>query len=341
MSGTAEATCIYGAKIIQKHVLALSAEVEGVRAAKDSECIHRMRVASRRLRTALTLFSSCFPKQDYKEIDRDVRKVTRALSEARDLDVQLEVVQAALKEFTGPKLQPGIKRLQLRLIQRRINVQRHVDAAMDVLVADQLIERLNAWANPLLEQSQNVYLYSPALYQLAFQGIQVRVGDLLGHVPFISDPQNVKELHAMRISAKHLRYTMETFEELYGGQLKPYIAIARKLQDQLGAIHDLDVWIAFIPQFTDEEKERIVGYFGNPRPLRRLLPGLEAFRQSRITLREAAYTQFMKDWAKIEEEKTWDNLLKLINTPLDLESVLRAREVETEYKPQDTPLTEE
>jgi len=72
-----------------------------------------------------------------------------------------------------------------------------------------------------------------------------------------------------------------------------------------------------------------------------LLPGLEAFRQSRITLREAAYAQFMKDWAKIEEEKTWDNLLKLINTPLDLESVLRAREVETGYKPQDTPLTEE
>lgn len=342
MGGTAEAICIYGAKIIQRHLAALSAEVEGVRAAEDIEYIHRMRVASRRLRTALALFSGCFPKQDYKGISRDVRKITRALGEARDLDVQLEVIQAALVEFADPKLQPGLRRLYLRLSQRRDEVQQHVNAAMDQLLADELIQRLEAWAAPLLEQAKNVYLYSPALYALAFQGIQSRIEELLSHVPYIFDPQNVKELHAMRISAKRLRYAMEIFEELYGGQLKPYIALARKLQDQLGAIHDLDVWIMMIPQFVEEEKARIVGYFGNPRPLRRLLPGLEAFRQSRITLREAGYADFLKEWAKIEDEQTWDKLLKLINTPLDLEAALQAREVEADAgeKPQDSPSVE-
>jgi len=142
----------------------------------------------------------------------------------------------------------------------------------------------------------------------------------------------------MRISAKRLRYAMETFEELYGGQLKPYITTARKLQDQLGAIHDLDVWIVMIPQFIEEERARIVGYFGNVRPLRRLLPGLEAFRQSRIALREAGYANFLKEWAKIEEEQTWDKLLKLINTPMDLEAAVQARKAEE--KPQDNSLEE-
>ena len=208
MSANVEATCIYGAKIIQRHLAAMAAEVEGVRAAEDIECIHRMRVATRRMRTALTLFSDCFPKQDYKKIQKDVRKITRALGEARDLDVQLEVIEAALGEFADPVFQPGIKRLKLRLTQRRAEVQQHVDAAMDRMLADQLIERLEAWATPLLEQSKSVYLYTPALYQLAFQGIQVRIDELLAHVPYITDPQNVLELHAMRISAKRLRYAM-------------------------------------------------------------------------------------------------------------------------------------
>jgi len=338
MSANVEATCIYGARIIQRHLAAMAAEVEGVRAAEDIECIHRMRVATRRMRTALTLFSDCFPKQDYKKIQKDVRKITRALGEARDLDVQLEVIEAALGEFADPVFQPGIKRLKLRLTQRRAEVQQHVDAAMDRMLADQLIERLEAWATPLLEQSKSVYLYTPALYQLAFQGIQVRIDELLAHVPYITDPQNVLELHAMRISAKRLRYAMETFEELYGGQLKPYITTARKLQDQLGAIHDLDVWIVMIPQFIEEEKTRILGYFGNPRPLRRLLPGLEAFRQSRIAQREAEYADFLKEWAKIEDAQTWDKLLKLINTPMDLEAAVQARNVEE--KPQDNSLEE-
>jgi CHAD domain-containing protein len=337
MNATAEATCVYGAKIIQRHLVAMAAEVEGVRTAADIEYVHRMRVATRRMRTALALFSGCFPKQDYKKIQKDVRKVTRALGEARDLDVQLEVIEAAILEFTDPKLQPGLKRLKLRLTQRRAEVQQHVEAAMDRMLADQLIERLENWVKPLLEQSKTVYLYTPALYQLAFQGIQVRIEELLSHVPYISDPQNVKELHAMRISAKRLRYAMETFEELYAGQLKPFISTSRKLQDQLGAIHDLDVWIAFIPQFIEEERARIVDYFGNPRPLRRLFPGLEAFRQSCIDKREATYQEFLADWSEIEKGKTWNNLLKLINTPLNLEAALRAIEPEDEEEQQTAP----
>ncbi len=51
----------------------------------------------------------------------------------------------------------------------------------------------------------------------------------------------------MRIGAKHLRYTLEIFEELYGSRIKPYIEEMKNIQDQLGNIHDLDVWIEMIP----------------------------------------------------------------------------------------------
>jgi len=87
MNASVDAVTVYGAKIISRHGAAMAAEMEGVRKADDIEYIHRMRVASRRMRSALSIFRNCFSNKDYKEIYRDVRQVTRALGEARDLDV--------------------------------------------------------------------------------------------------------------------------------------------------------------------------------------------------------------------------------------------------------------
>jgi CHAD domain-containing protein len=46
-----------------RHLQSLRSEVEGVRLAEDIECIHRMRVASRRLRAAQQLFDGCIPEK--------------------------------------------------------------------------------------------------------------------------------------------------------------------------------------------------------------------------------------------------------------------------------------
>ena len=326
MNANADAITVYGAKIISRHAAAMAAEMEGVRKAEDIEYIHRMRVASRRMRSALTIFKGCFDKKKFNEIDRDVRKVVRALGEARDLDVQLEVVREAEAQFNTPRLLPGLKRLQLRLTQKRAQAQQHVVSAMDRLAQDQLLERLEAWYAPLQAAAEGVYLYSSALYQLAFESVQARLKELLGHVPYISDPANVAELHAMRISAKRLRYTLEAFDDLYGGRLKPFISTGRKLQDQLGLIHDLDVWIFFVPAFIEEERARIVGYFGSDGPLKRLLPGLLTFQKSRREMRDAAYAEFLVSWAEIEAAKTWEEMMRLLNTPMDLDSALRLLE---------------
>ncbi len=55
--------CVFGAEIILRHLTALEQEIEGVRLAEDIECIHRMRVATRRLRNALSLFADCFSQK--------------------------------------------------------------------------------------------------------------------------------------------------------------------------------------------------------------------------------------------------------------------------------------
>ncbi len=91
-----DTVCVYGARIIRKHLGSLEAQIEGVKSSKDIEAIHQMRVASRRMRSALAIFNTCFRKPTIKDILKDVRGVTSALGEARDLDVHLDYIKGVM-----------------------------------------------------------------------------------------------------------------------------------------------------------------------------------------------------------------------------------------------------
>ena len=199
-----EAVCVYGARVINTHVLAMQAEIEGVLEAQDIEYIHRMRMASRRLRSALAIFEDCFTGKQFKAYSRDVRDVTRSLGAARDLDVQLALLENTLPEFSSPRLLPGMRRLGLRLKQQRSEAQNEVITSIQKLQADETLKNLAEWAAPFVDMAAGVYLFSPALYELAFSGINARVRELLEHAAYIQDEGNVTELHNMRISAKRL-----------------------------------------------------------------------------------------------------------------------------------------
>lgn len=326
-----EAINVYGAKIIYKYVSAMQAEVEGVMISRDIENIHRMRVTTRRLRSAFRIFSDCFPKSDYKAYIKDIRDVTRALGQARDLDVQIEILEASQPEYADPRLSAGIARLLLRLKQKRQAVQSEVVEAMKTLEADETLRQIARWAAPWLEKGEKLYLYSPALFELAFSNIQTRLDELLAFDQQVRIESNQTQLHDMRISAKRLRYTMETFEGLYGEPIKPFITQTKKIQDLLGAIHDADVWIAMIPVFIKEEEQRITSYFGHNRPLRRLLPGLKAFSTDRKTSRDTDYQAFLALWDKVLESETWETLTTLISAPLNIaETIKLLRKMEDE-----------
>lgn len=320
---SAEAISVYGAKTIYQHLSAMQTEVEGVMTSVDIEYIHRMRVATRRLRSSLAIFRDSFPKQDYKQFLKDIRAVTKALGAARDLDVQLELLQQLHPQFSNPRLAPGVNRLQLRLKQQRQEAQLQVIKAMKNLEDDETLRRIARWAAPWLEKVESIYLYSPALFELAFSSIKARLQELLVFDESVRIETNVAELHAMRISAKHLRYTMEAFDSLYGDEIKPFINQTKKLQDLLGSIHDADVWTEMIPTFIKEEEQRITTYFGHNRSLRRLLPGLKAFVDNRKLSRAEDYQVFIQMWDKTLQEGMWDKLDALINAPLNIGEAIK------------------
>src|SRR5919112_1533046 len=75
--------------ILRRHFAAMLAHEPGVRLGEDPEELHDMRVATRRLRAALKLYSDFLPKRS-ERYERDLRWLAGALGEVRDLDVHLQ-----------------------------------------------------------------------------------------------------------------------------------------------------------------------------------------------------------------------------------------------------------
>lgn len=77
--------------------------------------------------------------------------------------------------------------------------------------------------------------------------ISARLDEMLSYEPYLNDPDEVHQLHQMRIAAKRLRYTLEIFQEYYstytpnGNLYDRMVDAIKKLQAILGEIHDKDV----------------------------------------------------------------------------------------------------
>jgi CHAD domain-containing protein len=70
----------------------LFASADRVLDTDDIERVHDMRVASRRLRAALEVFAPCFPRDQHRELLRDVKALADALGRRRDPDVEIDAL---------------------------------------------------------------------------------------------------------------------------------------------------------------------------------------------------------------------------------------------------------
>ena len=111
----------------------------------DIERVHDMRVATRRLRAALEIYATCFPKRDHRSVLKEVKRLADALGERRDRDVAIDGFEKAMAALTQAD-RPGIASIVGELRAEQAQANEVVAAAIERARADGLRERLLALA---------------------------------------------------------------------------------------------------------------------------------------------------------------------------------------------------
>lgn len=215
----------------------------GTRAGEDIEALHDMRVASRRLREAMNIFSICFPRRDYKPLRAIAATVTRALGEVRDRDVLLEALERYRAEAPEQE-RPGVSDLIAVVRDERTAHRVTMLAALDELDRSGFRRNLEALLLADHPPHRKHGLRSDGTLRENAQRISVvRVADFYGLAPAVHDPDKADDLHELRIAAKHLRYALEIFQVCFGDDVEERIDEIKSVQEQIGRIHDCDVQI--------------------------------------------------------------------------------------------------
>ncbi|HET8673712.1 MAG TPA: CHAD domain-containing protein [Thermoleophilaceae bacterium] len=129
------------AKTIQVCASEVFSYADGMLDTSDPERVHDMRVATRRLRTALEIFAPCFPKYEYKPLLREVKALADALGERRDADVQIGALEALGEGLTQAD-RTGVRGLIAELRDRQHRGNRTLEAALARARDERLEERL-------------------------------------------------------------------------------------------------------------------------------------------------------------------------------------------------------
>ena len=190
----------------------------GTRLGTDSEELHQMRVATRRLRAFLRAGGELLDPDWVESLRDELKWLGGALGPVRDLDVLVEHLTAEV-ESLGDDREHGRK--LLRTLERsRRTARRRLIAALD---SDRYFALLDT-----LEQPVATIADAPTLEEIhAAEHRRLRKA-----VQTLDDASSDEELHAVRIHVKRARYAAE----LSGADA--YVKAAKALQDLLGEHQD-------------------------------------------------------------------------------------------------------
>ncbi len=220
----------------------------GSRLGEDIEAVHDMRVTTRRLRSAFRIFEPYYRRKALRPLLRNLRKTARCLGRVRDLDVFIfksEQYQAGLPDQTG--LAPLLEFCRADREAARADLIAHLDSpafTRFVEEFDRFVSTPNRGVEPIRADTPVAFQVRhvvPRLIYTAYENVRA--------YETAFDQADVLTLHALRIEGKRLRYALEFFEEVLGGEIKAVIQATKRLQDHLGDLNDTEVAGRYLREF--------------------------------------------------------------------------------------------
>lgn len=212
----------------------LQANEHGMLAGGDSEFLHQMRVAVRRLRSVFAAYAAVAPGESTDALRRELKWAGGRLGLARDWDVfAAELLPPLLRELGADS---GLAALADRTAGARERADRGARAAVRsrryarlLLDLGRIAAADGAGTGP--RGAEPALSFAARLLQRRHEQVVARGGRL--------DRRPLAELHRLRIAIKKLRYAAEFFASLFDeARVKPYRTRLAELQQSLGTIND-------------------------------------------------------------------------------------------------------
>ncbi len=221
--------------IVTEQAARIAAEEHGALEGSDPEYVHRMRVASRRLRSALRLLraplASFIDEPLLEGFDADLRALASALGDVRDRDVAQ--ADLAVDAVDRPGDRPAIDRL---LVDWALTVVPARGRLRD-LIGGGLVERIATFARGdygATDAGPSAARLAPRLLGRALRRARRDYQDAEG---------DSNALHRARVAFKRLRYIAEFASPFFGNRLLAVREVATAMQDALGSHHDDEIAI--------------------------------------------------------------------------------------------------
>ena len=223
---------------VAKHLGRLEAQDRGVRA-DEQGAVHKMRIAARRIRSALTTYSPVLDGDSTDGIREDLRWLGRVLGEARDA----QVLHGSLLEWLAAQRPEDIVG----------PVAERIDATFDAAYTSGRQDALRALKSKryfrLLDNLEALLEDPPSAPEGQDLGRKVVPGLLARDAKRLhraaravrrASEADARDhaLHEVRKKAKRLRYAADSATALHGDRAKKLTARARAIQESLGSHQD-------------------------------------------------------------------------------------------------------
>lgn len=227
----------------------------GVKAELDTEFLHDFRVAVRRTRSALGQIRKVFPDRVVQRFTSGFAELGRVSGEARDLDVYLLAFDCDAEKLSEP-LQGALDPLRELLRQRAREAHARLNRFLESAAYGRLVRNWSVFLDmppPRRPRAAKALLPVRVIADRRIWKLYRRV---LEQGEAIVPESPAEQVHALRKTAKKLRYLMEFFRSLYPREkIEPLVKILKGLQDHLGEYQDVHVQIASLRDFAAELRE--------------------------------------------------------------------------------------
>ena len=249
---------------------------------------------------------------------KSIKKITRLLANARDLDVQIAFIEQYTKKLKTTTEKACLETLLKDHKNRRKNIQSSVVSGLEKIEASGILQSISNFCEQTSTEQSNASFDSDQVIEKAHWHISFRLDDFLSMEKYVYLENKQLKHHQMRIYAKKLRYTMEAFAPLYKNKLAKEIETITAFQDVLGEMHDCDVWVDYIPKFIDKAKAKIKSEGNKKEDSTKFEKALLNFLFYIKEQRRNHYNEFVRLWNKNKKSDFFVKLRKTTNSGLTM-----------------------